>query len=223
MAPNSNQSEWRLLRYARFIRSTSTVQTSVQQVGKEGEKQPEGTWKHQSWSDSEPLILSIQDSSHLLITRGKLILESHPLFDAEHYLKAAAKGDCVLFLQRIKNECRKFRVKFRQDSFSSTLEACADCLTVLRSFIKVQEEPVSPSQNATRDRQTLQGEVSLGLVAKVVTGSATFDLPAAYHFDQSSWTEDRLNDAIHLCLSDPTFPAFVESVEKQLKKIVTEG
>ena len=49
----------------------------------------------------------------------------------------------ILFAQ---NECRKFRVKFTQGSFPSTLEACADCVAQLQMFLKVQHEAVAPSQ-----------------------------------------------------------------------------
>ncbi|XP_022101446.1 meiotic recombination protein REC114-like [Acanthaster planci] len=220
MALNSKRNEWHLLRYARFIHSNDAVQSA--EKDKENASTPAGTWKHFSWSDAEPLMLSIQDSSQLLITRGKLILESHFLFDAEHYIKGAFKGDCVLFIQKIKNECRKFRVKFMQGPFPSTLKACADCIATLQAFFHIQEEGAGTSQNPAENRMTLEGEVSMGTVAKVVLGNTTLDLPLAYHHHQSSWQPEQVAGALRLCLADPTFPAFVEAVEDELKKLNRE-
>ncbi|XP_038051321.1 meiotic recombination protein REC114-like [Patiria miniata] len=220
MALNSKRSEWHLLRYARFVRSNDAAKTG----GKEQQEASTqaGTWKHFPWSDAEPLMLSIQDSSYLLITRGKLILESHALFDAEHYIKGAVRGDCLLFIQKIKNECRKFRVKFKQGSFPSTVEACADCVVNLRTYFHVKQEGADTTQKPAADKTILEGEVSLGTVATVLLGSKTLDLPLAYHHHQSSWQPEQLSEMVRLCLADPTFPAFVETVEDELKKLTRD-
>ncbi|CAM2099406.1 unnamed protein product [Caretta caretta] len=59
---------------------------------------------------------------------------------------------------------------------------------------------------------------SSGLVS--VLKSSTFELPLAYQ--HSVWTAEELGPFIRLCLMDQNFPAFVEEVEKELKKL-TEG
>lgn len=46
---------------------------------------------------------------------------------------------------------------------------------------------------------------------------ASEKLPQAY--EQSSWGAEELGPFLRLCLMDQNFPAFVEEVEKELKKI----
>uniref|UniRef100_A0A8C8VGG1 REC114 meiotic recombination protein n=1 Tax=Pelusios castaneus TaxID=367368 RepID=A0A8C8VGG1_9SAUR len=53
-----------------------------------------------------------------------------------------------------------------------------------------------------------------------VLKSSTSELPLAYQ--HSVWSADELGPFIRLCLLDQNFPAFVEEVEKELKKL-TEG
>nr|XP_025039986.1 meiotic recombination protein REC114 [Pelodiscus sinensis] len=57
-------------------------------------------------------------------------------------------------------------------------------------------------------------------LAQSVLKSSTFALPLAYQ--HSVWSADELGPFIRLCLMDQNFPAFVEEVEKELKKL-TEG
>lgn len=45
-----------------------------------------------------------------------------------------------------------------------------------------------------------------------------FELPLAYR--HSAWSAQELGPFIRLCLMDQHFPAFVEDVEKELKKLV---
>lgn len=46
---------------------------------------------------------------------------------------------------------------------------------------------------------------------------ASEKLPQVY--EQSSWGAEELGPFLRLCLMDQNFPAFVEEVEKELKKI----
>ena len=56
---------------------------------------------------------------------------------------------------------------------------------------------------------------------QVVTGKVKADLPAAYQ--QCDISQENISMMVRLCLTDPTFPAFVESVEKELHKIIEES
>lgn len=49
---------------------------------------------------------------------------------------------------------------------------------------------------------------------------ASEELPLVY--EQSAWNAEGLGPFLRLCLMDQNFPAFVEEVEKELKKL-TEG
>ncbi|XP_034639616.1 meiotic recombination protein REC114 [Trachemys scripta elegans] len=57
-------------------------------------------------------------------------------------------------------------------------------------------------------------------LAQSVLKSSTFELPLAYQ--HSVWHAEELGPFIRLCLMDQNFPAFVEEVETELKKL-TEG
>ena len=56
---------------------------------------------------------------------------------------------------------------------------------------------------------------------KVVCGTATERLWTSYDGSQSM-KGIQLNNLVKLCLGDPSFPAFVEEVEKELNKIIKE-
>lgn len=55
---------------------------------------------------------------------------------------------------------------------------------------------------------------SFGTLQTILTSEK---LPLAY--EQSSWGAEELGPFLRLCLMDQNFPAFVEEVEKELKKI----
>lgn len=55
------------------------------------------------------------------------------------------------------------------------------------------------------------------LFAPLQTILASEKLPQVY--EQSSWGAEELGPFLRLCLMDQNFPAFVEEVEKELRKI----
>lgn len=67
----------------------------------------------------------------------------------------------------------------------------------------------------------LEGEITLARMAEVVSGATTERLWTTY--DRTRSMEGvKLNSLIKLCLADPSFPAYVEQVEKELKKVKDE-
>ena len=67
----------------------------------------------------------------------------------------------------------------------------------------------------------LMTDIYLTDLLQVVTGKVRGGLPAAYQ--QCDMSKDNISMMVQLCLTDPTFPAFVESVEQELNKIIEEG
>ncbi|XP_041361976.1 meiotic recombination protein REC114-like [Gigantopelta aegis] len=67
----------------------------------------------------------------------------------------------------------------------------------------------------------LSGDVTLGQIAEVVTGKVNTELPAAYQ--QCNVSKENISTMVRLCLTDPAFPAFVDSVEQELNKIMAES
>ncbi|XP_067399288.1 meiotic recombination protein REC114 [Emydura macquarii macquarii] len=65
-----------------------------------------------------------------------------------------------------------------------------------------------------------EGRKSVTELAQSVLKSSTFELPFAYQ--HSVWSAEELGPFIRLCLMDQNFPAFVEEVEKELKKLTED-
>ncbi|XP_048376724.2 meiotic recombination protein REC114 isoform X3 [Stegostoma tigrinum] len=202
--------QWPLKRYGRFL--------------------PPGagptTWEvFESDSEKGLLSLMIVPSGHFLISRG---------------------GTTLL------NESRMFRVQFSGDSREQALERCTNCVQKLLQYIDVQNpdgqnlnqtlqlsqptnigysgslEPVGDHQGGhgmeegqTSAESTLpEGRLSIKQLAKSMLGSTSPKLSLAYQ--QSNLPTEELGPFLRLCLLDQSFPAFVEQVEQELKKLINE-
>ncbi|XP_037689406.1 meiotic recombination protein REC114 isoform X1 [Choloepus didactylus] len=67
----------------------------------------------------------------------------------------------------------------------------------------------------TAQPSALEGSISVARLAQSVLASE--QLPLIY--EQSAWGAEELGPFLRLCLMDQNFPAFVEEVEKELKKL----
>ncbi|XP_067324773.1 meiotic recombination protein REC114 isoform X2 [Anolis sagrei] len=198
-----NSAEWPLRRYGRFMPG--------------GLDPASGSWKVlESNEESGFLVLTIVISGHFFISRGKDVLDKH----------------------------RMFRVQFMGDSKSQAEGYCDDCVQKLADYVPVQVidsarqellqghslllEDQSHQQDAEQNvpiprlvenPPPVKGRISVAELAQYMMSSNT-ELPLAYR--HSTWNAEDLSSFIRLCLLDQSFPAFVEEVEKQLKKI-TDG
>ncbi|XP_028940766.1 meiotic recombination protein REC114, partial [Antrostomus carolinensis] len=174
--------------------------------------------------------------------------EGFSLIDSHKWLKIVRRADCLLLRAQSKNECRMFRVQFGGDSKEQMLEHCCSCVQKLVEYIPVQvtdeqsqqlyhslsqmangENQVKDTQNAAvlhgADEPLPDSCISFGERRSVTQLAQSvlnkkFELPLAY--GHAAWPAQELGPFIHLCLMDQNFPAFVEDVEKELKKL-TEG
>ncbi|KAJ7327009.1 hypothetical protein JRQ81_016768 [Phrynocephalus forsythii] len=205
-----NAAEWPLRRYGRFTPG--------------GLGATSGSWKVlESNKESGFLVLTIVISGHFFISRGKEVLEGFSLIDASQWLKVVRNGDSMLFGSKAKNKHRMFRVQFTGDSKSKAEEDCHSCVQKLADYVPVQvidparqEPPQSLSLLPDDEMQMPDAEKNIAMQQTYVMAS-NIELPIAYRF--SGWNAEDLSSFIHLCLLDQSFPAFVEEVEKQLKKI----
>ncbi|EGW02118.1 Uncharacterized protein C15orf60-like [Cricetulus griseus] len=139
-----------------------------------------------------------------------------------------------------------FRVQFSGESKEEALEHCCSCVQTLAQYITVQapdsivqqlqqspgplqagesqeKDPLQQGSYLNLEQQmcvaagtgTLEGRTSVMHLAQTILASEK--LPLAY--EQSSWGAEELGPFLRLCLMDQNFPAFVEEVEKELKKI----
>ncbi|NXJ99418.1 RE114 protein, partial [Corythaixoides concolor] len=231
---------WPLKRYGRFLPPTD---------GDDG-GQNTSSWKvFESNEESGQLILTIVVSGHFFISQGRAVLEGFSLIDSHKWLKIVRRADCLLLRAQSRGECRMFRVQFGGDSKEQMLEHCCSCVQKLAEYVPVEVTDEQSQQLYHSLHQLGNGEnqaedteqnasvlhipdellpdscTSFGerrsvaqLAQSVLTKKA--ELPRAYR--HSAWPAQELGPFIRLCLMDQNFPAFVEDVEKELKKL-TEG
>ncbi|NXG57097.1 RE114 protein, partial [Hemiprocne comata] len=225
---------WPLKRYARFLPPT------------DGDDEGENTssWKVlESNEESGHLILTIVVSGHLFISQGRTVLEGFSLIDSHKWLKIVRRSDCLLLCAQSKqNESRLFRVQFGGDSKEEMLGHCCSCVQKLGEYVPVQEAEEQSqqlchslsqagSENQVKDStkciyeplpdacSSLGERRSVTQLAQLVL-SRNPELPLLQR--HVAWRAGELGPFIRLCLMDQNFPAFVEDVEKELKKL-TEG
>ncbi|XP_005393651.1 PREDICTED: meiotic recombination protein REC114 isoform X4 [Chinchilla lanigera] len=198
--------------------------------------------------ESGYLVLTIVISGHFFISQGQTLLEGFSLIGSKNWLKIVRRVDCLLFGSTIKNKSRMFRVQFAGESKEQALEHCCSCVQSLAQYITVEVPDsmaqLSPGLLWAGDRQGRDGEQSVALqpgpsqdpergtrVAAAVGAPegrtlvaqlaqsilASEELPFAYA--QSAWSVEELGPFLRLCLMDQNFPAFVEKVEGELKKL----
>ncbi|XP_069722869.1 meiotic recombination protein REC114 [Phaenicophaeus curvirostris] len=228
----ASASTWPLKRYGRFQPPAE----------RGGGGHGASSWKvFESNEESGHLILTIVVSGHFFISQGRTVLEGFSLIDSHKWLKVVRRADCLLLRTEAKNECRMFRVQFGGDSKAQMLEHCCSCVQKLAEYVPVQvpdeqseqlsqlaesKNPVrDPEQSTsglhTPDEPLLDSCTSLG-ERRSVTQLAQLmlkrsELPLVYR--HAVWDAQELGPFIRLCLMDQSFPAFVEDVEKELKKL----
>uniref|UniRef100_A0A8B9MXY8 REC114 meiotic recombination protein n=1 Tax=Accipiter nisus TaxID=211598 RepID=A0A8B9MXY8_9AVES len=150
-----------------------------------------------------------------------------------HSLRGFTVNLISLFEQ---NECRMFRVQFSGDSKEQMLEHCYSCIQKLAEYVPVQVtdeqsqklyhnlNQMANGENQAKDTEQNPDEplsdssTSLGERRSLTQLAQKSELPLVYQ--HSAWRAQELRPFIRLCLMDQNFPAFVEDVEKELKKLV---
>ncbi|XP_028811845.1 meiotic recombination protein REC114-like isoform X2 [Denticeps clupeoides] len=146
-----------------------------------------------------------------------------------------------------KGESRLFRVQFDGSSRAEAVEQCSSAVLRLQEYLPVGSQPSSaapiqlstapkqdaplaasppqhllpvPGASARPDPELAQGTLSLRCLAQHFLGEGDLSLPMAYH--HLALPHGDLEPFLRLCLFDPSFPAFVEEVEGELKKLANE-
>uniref|UniRef100_A0A8C6FI77 REC114 meiotic recombination protein n=1 Tax=Moschus moschiferus TaxID=68415 RepID=A0A8C6FI77_MOSMO len=209
--PVGDAAQWPLQRYGRFMPSgTGEPPGSDQEAGMASSP----TWKvFDSNEESGHLVLTIVISGHFFISQGQTLL----------------------------NKSRMFRVQFSGGSREQALEHCYSCVQNLAQYITVQVpdgisqefrpspgqgkgcvQSIPPQYGNSEQQQWVpagtsspEGRTSVAWLAQSLMASE--ELPLVY--EQSAWNAEGLGPFLRLCLMDQNFPAFVEEVEKELKKL----
>ncbi|XP_066559008.1 meiotic recombination protein REC114 isoform X1 [Amia ocellicauda] len=219
----STKFRWTLKRYGRFV-----------PMVKESAKN--SSWKvFDSSGSEEQLLLTIVQSGHFLISQGPQLLEGFSLLNAPTFLKVVRKSDILLFSLKLKSESRMFRVQFEGGCREEALEHCWSAALRLQHYLPVRTQDCTQAQGAASVSDTQhENELCEGEAAGVITegtlpvtqlaqsflGECKLSLPLVYK--HSTLPTKTLGPFLHLCLLDQNFPAFVEEVESELKKLANE-
>ncbi|XP_033727629.1 meiotic recombination protein REC114-like [Pecten maximus] len=114
-------------------------------------------------------------------------------------------------------------MQFSDSNEQLDVEKCREFAERISEYFPMKVLPTEKncrqlSGSEGRCKDTFEGEVTLSKIAKIVTKEEDASFPAAYQ-KCCNIPSDKLEFILRLCLSDPTFPAFVEEVEDKLNKI----
>ncbi|XP_069374296.1 meiotic recombination protein REC114 isoform X1 [Paralichthys olivaceus] len=221
-APGSSQ-VWRLKRYGRFVPGSRDTGT-----------QP---WKVFEANCSKPgIVLTIVEAGYLLVLQGQECLDTILLIRGSESLKIQQKSDNLMFRDTMKGEGRMMRMQFDGSSREEAVKECSSAVGKLKEYMPVTTQdnapppynqppaevsaPVIQEKTVRVEPEVVQGSVSIKLLTKHFLGEAAVTLPQVYL--DCPLAEGDLEPILHVCLLDPSFPAFVERVEEELKKLLQE-
>ncbi|XP_023130693.2 meiotic recombination protein REC114 [Amphiprion ocellaris] len=218
---------WRLKRYGRFVPS------SRETGGK--------PWKvFEALGDKPVIVLTIVESGYLLILQGQESLDTIPLLCGSDSLKVHQKSDNLLVRFTVQGESRMVRMQFDGRGRTEAIDECSSAVAKLMEYVPVTTQddvPLHPNQPPTEgpapatqhtcqgkavgvEPEVVQGSLSIKRLTQHFLGEAALTLPKMYH--RSSLAQGDLESILRVCMLDPTFYAFVENMEGELKKLLEE-
>ncbi|XP_034384560.1 meiotic recombination protein REC114 [Cyclopterus lumpus] len=209
---------WRLKRYGRCI-GDSTRRT---------------LWKVFDLNDNGPeMFLTIVKSGYLLVMRGQESLDTIPFLSGSDSVKVQQKSENLIFRCTVNGESRMMRMQF------DGIEECASAVETLKEYVSVTTQDGTPSppnqppaeasapvtQNCQGkamevDPEVVRGSLSIKHLTQHILGETVVTLPQVYR--HASLAQGDLEPILRVCLLDPSFPAFVEKVEEELRKLLEE-
>uniref|UniRef100_A0A2I2ZXJ2 REC114 meiotic recombination protein n=1 Tax=Gorilla gorilla gorilla TaxID=9595 RepID=A0A2I2ZXJ2_GORGO len=214
--------EWPLQRYARCIPSnTRDPPGPCLEAG----TAPCPTWKvFDSNEESGYLVLTIVISGHFFIFQGQTLLDKSRLFRVQFSgeSKEQALEHCCSCVQKL---AQYITVQVPDGNIQELqLIPGPPRATESQGKDSAKSVPRQPGSHQHSEQQVCvtagtgapDGRTSLTQLAQTLLASE--ELPHVY--EQSAWGAEELGPFLRLCLMDQNFPAFVEEVEKELKKLV---
>ncbi|XP_030269107.1 meiotic recombination protein REC114 isoform X2 [Sparus aurata] len=190
---------WKLKRYGRFVPG------SAETIG-----QP---WKiFEATGKKSEIVLTIVESGYLLVVQG----------------------------QKSLGEGRMIRMQFDGSSRAEAIKECSSAVEKLMEYMPVttqDDAPLPPNQSPAEvsmpvlqptaqekatgvEPEVIQGSVSIKRLAQHFLGETALALPQVYR--HSCLAQGDLEPILRICLLDPSFHAFVEKVEGELRKLLEE-
>ncbi|XP_045387596.1 meiotic recombination protein REC114 isoform X2 [Lemur catta] len=219
--PGGGAAQWSLQRYGRYMLSGTG---ELPGPGLEAGTASSPTWKvFDSNEESGYLVLTIVISGHFFISQGQMLLDKSRMFRVQFSgeSKEQALEHCCSCVQNL----AQYVTVQVPDGIIQELRPSAGPLRVSESQGQDPAKSV-PSQHqshqhpeeqarVTAGTGTPEGRTSVTQLAQSILASE--ELPLVY--EQSAWGAGELGPFLRLCLMDQNFPAFVEEVEKELKKL----
>ncbi|XP_034997185.1 meiotic recombination protein REC114 [Hippoglossus stenolepis] len=221
-APASSQ-VWRLKRYGRLVPGSTDTGTKP--------------WKVFEANGSKPgLVLTIVEPGYLLVLQGQECLDTIPLICGSDSLKIQQKSDNLMLRVTMKGEGRMMRMQFEGSSREEAVKECSSAVEKVKEYMPVTTQddappphnqppaevsaPVIQEKTVRVEPEVVQGSVSIKRLTEHFLGEAAVTLPQVYR--NCPLAEGDLEPILHVCLLDPSFPAFVERVEEELNKLLQE-
>eukprot|EP00070_Physeter_catodon_P022486 XP_023984497.1 meiotic recombination protein REC114 isoform X2 [Physeter catodon] len=219
--PGGGAAQWPLQRYGRFMPSGTGEPPGP---GQEAGTASSPTWKvFDSSEESGHLVLTIVISGHFFISQGQTLLNKSRMFRVQFSggSKEQALEHCCSCVQ---NLAQYITVQV-PDGISQELRLSPSPLWTGESQRKGCVRSIPPQHDSHQNPEqqqwvpagtsTPRGRTSVAWLAQSLLASE--ELPVVY--EQSAWNIEELGPFLRLCLMDQNFPAFVEEVEKELKKL----
>uniref|UniRef100_A0A2K6TQX9 REC114 meiotic recombination protein n=1 Tax=Saimiri boliviensis boliviensis TaxID=39432 RepID=A0A2K6TQX9_SAIBB len=212
--------EWPLQRYARYIPSNTR---DPPEPRLEAGTVPSPAWKvFDSNEESGHLVLTIVISGHFFIFQGQTLLDKSRLFRVqfsgeskqqalEHCCSCVQKLAQYITVQVPDGNIQELQLNPGPPQASESQGKDSASVPWQHGSQQYSEQQVCVKAGTG----TPDGRTSLTQLAQTLLASE--ELPHVY--EQSAWDAEELGPFLRLCLMDQNFPAFVEEVEKELKKL----
>uniref|UniRef100_A0A3P8SIZ0 Si:ch1073-75f15.2 n=1 Tax=Amphiprion percula TaxID=161767 RepID=A0A3P8SIZ0_AMPPE len=115
-------------------------------------------------------------------------------------------------------ESRMVRMQFDGRGRTEAIDECSSAVAKLMEYVPVH---TCQGKAVGVEPEVVQGSLSIKrLTQQHFLGEAALTLPKMYH--RSSLAQGDLESILRVCMLDPTFYAFVENMEGELKKLLEE-
>ncbi|XP_018522346.1 meiotic recombination protein REC114 [Lates calcarifer] len=214
---------WRLKRYGRFIPGSREKSAKPWKVFEANGRKPE-------------IVLTIVESGYLLVLQGQESLDTIPLLGGSDLLKVHQKSDNLMFRFTVKGESRMIRMQFDGSSRAEAIKECSSAVEKLMEYLPVTTQddaplplnqppaeasaPVIQGKAVGIEPEVVQGSLSIKRLAQHLLGETAVTLPQVYR--HGSLAQGDLEPFLRVCLLDPSFHAFVENVEGELRKLLQD-
>uniref|UniRef100_A0A8I3Q1Y5 REC114 meiotic recombination protein n=1 Tax=Canis lupus familiaris TaxID=9615 RepID=A0A8I3Q1Y5_CANLF len=220
--PGGGAAQWPLQRYGRFM-PLGTGEPAA--TGQDAGTASAPAWKvFDSSEESGYLVLTIVISGHFFISQGQTLLNKSRMFRVQFsgVSREQALERCCSCVQKLAQyvtvqvpdgACEELRPG--PSPLTAGKSQGQDCAQRGPPQPGLPQNPEKPGPRGPVSRSASGGRAPVSWLAQSLLVSE--ELPPVY--EQSTWDAEELGPFLRLCLMDQNFPAFVEEVEKELRKL----